>query len=296
MNKILYYIFSFIWYLFSLLPLWLLYGVSSILYYPLFYLVRYRRKVVRQNLLNSFPEKDISEIKRIEKAFYSFFCDYVVETLKLYSITGKTMSKRMTFGGLDKLQAAMGTDKSCVLYLGHYCNWEWISSLPIHMDNRIKCGQIYHPLRNKVSDKLFLKIRSRFSAINIPMKTTLRHILTFQKANQQFIVGFISDQGPKWSSIHHWLTFLNQDTPVFTGVEQIARKTKAIAFYGDVKRIKRGHYHCDFIPMSMNVDELEQNELTDMYFRYLEKTIQRDPQYWLWTHKRWKRKREDLTK
>ena len=115
MNKILYSIFSFIWYLFSLLPLWFLYGVSDFLYYPLFYLIRYRRKVVRQNLLNSFPEKDIPEIIRIEKAFYSFFCDYMVETLKLYSITGKTMSKRMTFGGLEELQAAMGRDKSCVV-------------------------------------------------------------------------------------------------------------------------------------------------------------------------------------
>lgn len=294
MNKLFYNLYLVIWYLFSLLPLWFLYGVSSLLYYPLYYVLRYRRKTVRQNLLNSFPEKELPEIIQIEKKFYAFFCDYAVETLKLCSITEKTMRKRMTFSGMDKLQEAMGKDKSCVLYLGHYCNWEWISSIPLYMDKDIKCGQVYHPLRNKISDKLFLKIRSRFGAINIPMQTTLKKILTYQKANQQWIVGFISDQGPKWNSIHYWLNFLHQDTPVFTGVERIAHRTKAVVFYMDVKRIKRGYYHGEFVPMTLDVESLEENELTGLYFKLLESKIKENPQYWLWTHKRWKRKRQDL--
>jgi len=238
-KNILYYIFASLWYLLSLLPFRVLYFISDILYYPLYYCVRYRRKVVRKNLLNSFPEKDLSEIIKIEKGFYSFFCDYIVETIKLFSMTEKNMRKRMTFSGIEELEKVMGNDKNCILYLGHYCNWEWISSLPLHLKSNLFCGQIYHPLQNKIFDTLFLKIRSRFNANNISMKSTLRKIVNLQSEHKQFIIGFISDQTPVWESIHYWISFLNQDTPVFIGPERITKQSNSLAYYAEIKRIKR---------------------------------------------------------
>ncbi|MDR2087285.1 MAG: lysophospholipid acyltransferase family protein [Dysgonamonadaceae bacterium] len=280
------------WFLSSLLPLRALYIVSDILYFPLYYFIRYRRKVVRKNLLNSFPDKSLKEIIRIEKGFYSFFCDYVVETLKLYSMSRKEMTKRMSFGGVEAVERLMGSDKSCILCLGHYGNWEWISSLALHIDKNIYPGQIYRPLRNKLSDKLFLKIRGRFGTNSIPQEQTLRKIVHLRNGKRQFMIGFIADQVPIWTSIRYWTDFLHQDTPVFSGPERIARQTGAIAVYVDVTRIKRGYYHCELVPLSSNPQELPEHALTDQYFHCLENTILREPRFWLWSHNRWKRQRK----
>ncbi|MDR1437172.1 MAG: lysophospholipid acyltransferase family protein [Candidatus Symbiothrix sp.] len=280
------------WFLLSLLPLRALYCLSDMLYFPLYHCIRYRRKVVRKNLLNSFPDKDLKEIIRIEKRFYTFFCDYVVETVKLFSMSEKEMRKRMRFEGLDVVENQMGNNKSCLLYLGHYGNWEWISSLSLHIPEKVHGGQIYRPLRNKLLDKLFLKIRGRFGTENISQEQTLRRIVQLRNENKQFMIGFISDQVPVWTSIRYWIDFLHQDTPVFTGPERIARQTGTVIFYVDVKRIKRGYYRCDLIPLSPTPQELPEHALTDNYFRHLEKTISRQPQYWLWSHNRWKRQRK----
>jgi KDO2-lipid IV(A) lauroyltransferase len=232
-------------------------------------------------------------IIRIEKRFYSFFCDYTVETIKLFSISEKNIRRRMTFEGVEDLIRETENDKSCILYLGHYCNWEWVTSIPLHLsDNRnFSFGQIYQPLQNKLFDKLFLKIRSRFNSQNIPRKNILRSIANFKLKNKQFVIGFISDQTPQWHSDYRWIDFLNQDTCVFLGTEHIARKTQSVVFYVDIKRIKRGYYKCKFILLSASPHELPEHNLTDLYFRHLEKTIQCDPPYWLWSHNRWKRPR-----
>jgi KDO2-lipid IV(A) lauroyltransferase len=259
----------------------------------LYYFIRYRRKIVRKNLLNAFPEKDIKTIIKIEKKFYSFFCDYTVETIKLLSMSEKNIRRRITFEGIENLIKEMGNDKSCILYLGHYCNWEWATSIPLHLsDNRnFSFGQIYQPLQNKLFDKLFLEIRGRFNSQNIPRKNVLRHIAALKQKNKQYIIGFISDQTPQWHSNYRWIDFLNQDTCVFMGTERIARQTKSVAFYADITRKKRGFYHCKFVLLSANPHELPEYNLTDLYFRHLERTIQRNPPYWLWSHNRWKRPR-----
>jgi KDO2-lipid IV(A) lauroyltransferase len=249
---------------------------------------------VRKNLIHSFPEKDLKEIIKIEKGFYSFFCDYVVETVKLYSMNEKEIKKHISFAGMEEVEKAMGKNRSCILYLGHYCNWEWVSSIPLHINKEIVCGQIYHPLENKLFDELFLKVRGKFGAENISMNDTLRRIAGLRREGKQFMVGFISDQAPHWNAIRHWIDFLHQDTPVFSGTERIARQTESLVYYVDIKRPKRGYYHCEFIPMSETPQELPANVLTDMYFQLLEKTICRNPQYWLWSHNRWKRQRKTV--
>ncbi|GHT05467.1 acetyltransferase [Bacteroidia bacterium] len=263
--------------------------MSQILYYIVYYCMRYRRKVVRKNLVNSFPDKTVAEIVQIERAFYAFFCDFIPETIAFYFMTSKSIKKRITFSGVKEMEAAMGNDKSCVVYLGHYCNWEWVTSLPLHVHKNIACGQIYHPLENRFFDKLFLKMRGKFGAESITMNDTLRRIIGLKREGKQFMIGFISDQVPHGNALRHKLNFLHQNTSVFTGTERVARQTKSLVYYLDITRPQRGFYHCQFIPMTDSPQDLPELELTNMYFQLLEKTIHRYPQYWLWSHNRWKR-------
>lgn len=296
MKSISFHIFNAVWFLFSLLPFWLLYILSDLLFYPLYYVVRYRRRVVRKNLVSSFPEKSPAEIVKIEKEFYSFFCDYVVETLKLFSISKENMKRRMTFSGIEEMEKAMGNDRSCILYLGHYCNWEWVSSLPLHFKDGLFCGQIYHPLNSVAFDRLFLKLRSRFQAESIPMKDTLRRVVRVRREGKRMVIGFISDQSPYWEGIGTWVDFLNQDTPTFTGAERIAKQLGAVVYYLDITRVKRGYYHGEFKQLAVVPADYPDYKITEMYMRTLEETIKRAPQYWLWTHKRWKKTREVYNK
>ncbi len=292
MRTVLYYVIFYCWFATSLLPFRILYFFSDLLYYPLYYLVRYRRKIVRKNLTNSFPEKNLSEIIQIEKEFYSFFCDYLFETIKLLSISEKEMRRRMKFEGMEEMNAYFREGRSGCLYLGHYCNWEWISSFPLHVEEGVVAGQVYHKLENKTFDDLFLHLRGRFQAVSIAMNDTFRKIVELRREGKTMVMGLIADQVPIWRSIHYWTDFLNQDTPVLTGSERIARQVNFVVFYGDVFRVKRGYYVCRLVRLSDAPKDLPEFQLTELYFRELEKTIRRDPPYWLWTHNRWKRTRE----
>ena len=293
--KITYYIAYALWYLLSLLPLWLLYFVSDLLFFPTYYLARYRRKIVRQNLTGSFPEKDLKEIVRIEKRFYHFFCDYIVETIKLFSMSEEQMKRRMVFKGVDHIVSAMEKeDKNfCFVYLGHYCNWEWIASLPYWCPDDVKCGQIYHPLYNKAFGRLFLRLRNQFGGECIAMKETVRKIIEMKRAKQKCIIALISDQTPKWNSIHHWCDFLHRETPVFIGTERIGKQVDALIYYADVKRTRRGYYLCEFKPLTHRPKEVPDYELTDRFTHLLEEMIKERPDFWLWSHKRWKRTKEE---
>ncbi len=291
----LYYIVFGLWYALSLLPLKLLYILSDGIFYLIYYIVKYRRHIVRKNLTDSFPDKTQAEIIKIEKGFYSWFCDYIVETIKLFSMSEKEIKRRMTFEGVDMIQKDFNNGETCSMYLGHYCNWEWITSLPLHVDNGI-CAQIYHPLENERIDSLFLKLRSRFGAKNIEMDKSFRTIVSWKRSNKINIVGYIADQVPGLHNVHCWVDFLNHDTPVFTGAEKITSITNAKAYYGDITRPKRGYYKC--VIRRIDVPETEDKKffITKEYFRLLEENINRAPQYWLWSHNRWKRTREDFNR
>ena len=262
------------------------------LYGVLFYVVRYRRKVVESNLKSSFPEKDAAEIRVIEKEFYHFFCDYIVESVKLLTMSREDLKRRMVFKGTDIVETIVKEGQSCAVYLGHYCNWEWITSLPLWITPQAQCGQIYHPIENRDMDMLFLKLRQRMGAICIPMQDTLRYILKYRSENQPVVIGYISDQKPHWVNIHHWVDFLNHDTPVLTGTERIARKMNHAVFYMDVRRLRRGYYEAEFKLITRDPKAMPEFELTDIYYRMLEESIRQAPAYWLWSHDRWKRTRE----
>lgn len=280
-------------FLLSLLPLRLLYVLSDGLYYIVYYIARYRRPLVRQNLKSSFPEKTEDEIIDIERGFYSWFCDYFVETIKLSSISKAAMGRRMRFEGTERVKASLAKKQSCAVYLGHYCNWEWVTSLPLAIGDAAQCCQIYHVLENPAFDKLFLQLRSRMGAESISMAETLRQIARYRQENRQIVIGFIADQAPFWNNIHHWVDFLNHDTPVFTGTERIARKANFAVYYLDIRRERRGYYVAEFKLISERPAELPEFAATEKYFQELEATIRRQPQFWLWTHNRWKRTRKE---
>lgn len=294
MKNLTYYLSFALWFIISLLPLWVFYRLSDGLYYLVYHVVRYRRRVVYANLRSSFPEKSESEIERIAKDFYSFFCDYIVETLKFFSMGEKNIRKRMKFEGLGQVKEDFANGRSVSVYLGHYCNWEWISSLGLHLDEQ--CGQIYHPLENATLDRLFLYMRGRFKAQSIKMDDTFLTILKWKKEGRKNIVGYIADQVPGYNNIHYWADFLHHDTPVFTGAERISKIMDTAVYYIDVERPRRGYYVARFIKIADSLNEHPVFFATEQYFRLLEKNIQRAPQYWLWSHKRWKRTREEFNR
>ena len=294
MNYFLYYILLCVWCMFSLLPLRIHYIISDFLFWLLYKVIGYRRRVVWKNLSASFPEKSQAELKDIECGFYHFLCDYFVETVKMMTISKKEIKKRMVFKGIEDLDEVIESGQSIALYLGHYCNWEWVTSMPLWVTPKVQCGQIYHPLENKYFDKLLLRSRQRLDALCISMQDTLREVVRYKREGQPIMIGYISDQAPNWVNIHHWVDFLNQDTPVFTGTERIVKKMNHAVFYVDMRRIKRGYYEAEFKLMTRAPKELEDFKLTDMYFDMLEKSIRRAPEFWLWSHNRWKRTRKEF--
>jgi len=276
----------------SRIPLPLLYGLSDVSCLFVHRVLGYRREVVASNIARAFPEKSESERREIERRFYRFFCDYVVETLKLLTISEREIRRRMVFEGVDEVERQLRSHPFAFIYLGHYCNWEWISTLPAWVDTGIHCAQLYRPLNNKTFENLFMHLRTRFGAENIPKHTAVRRILSLKTEGRKTVVGFISDQAPS-GTIHDWLTFFHQDTAVYTGAEIIGKRVDAAMFFADVERPRRGYYRCRFRLMTDNVRAAEDYKLTELYMKELENMIRRTPHLWLWSHRRWKYRRPE---
>ena len=296
--RIIYPIVRAFFYVLSLLPFRVLYVLSDVFYVFVYRIVGYRKRVVRKNIETSFPEKDKKEHRRIERAFYRFFCDYFVETIKMLSITPEKMLQHIEFRGLDVMEQCFDEGQSCAAILGHYCNWEYLSNTGLgykrHKDAVI--GLIYHPLRNKVMDRLFLDLRQHLGGTCVPKANIMRHLLALRREGRVSLFGYISDQSPKWENIHLWLPFLNHDTPVFTGGEKIMRKMNNAVFYVDMERPWRGKYVVTFRLITREPDTMESDGITRRFFELLEQTIRRQPEYYLWTHNRWKRGREEFNR
>lgn len=282
-------------YALSKLPLRVLYGISDFVFVIVFYVVRYRRKLVKKHLKDSFPEKSEKERNVIEKKFYHWFCDYFVETIKLLTATDEEMCRWIEFRGMDKIEEVLRSGQSIATVLGHFGNWEWLSCTKLGVPNfqDWTLGLIYHPLRDLEYDKLFIDIRSAHHGTCIDKHSILRELVKLKKEGRVSLFGYILDQSPKWDSIHLWLPFLNHDTPVFTGAERIARKFQNAVFYIDMQRPKRGKYIFDFQLITLAPQEMEEYELTHMTFKMLEASIRRQPECYLWTHNRWKRTHEE---
>lgn len=272
------------------LPLWVLYGLSDVFFVVMYYIVRYRRKMVRKNLRLVFPEASSQEIRRYERGFYRHLCDVFIEAVKLLHFSDEQARRRIQVEGAELIDEAARRGKSAVVMLGHYGNWEWVPAVTGHIKEPVVACQIYHPLSNKVMDRVMLKIRSRFGSESIPMARTVRRLLEIERDGRRFMCGFIADQRPFTKALHHWTTFLGQDTPYVTGGETIGDHIGAEYFYLDVEKLRRGHYRLTYKKIEPLTDG-EEFPVTRAYLQKLEATIRRDPRFWLWSHNRWKRRR-----
>lgn len=292
MTQIVYVLF----YTLSLLPFRILYGMADIGYVLLYYIIRYRRGVVRKNLVTAFPEKSIDDIKTIERKFYHWFCDYFLEAIKLLSISDKELRHRFTIINSEEVEQCFQEGQDVAAILGHYCNWEWLSCVGMNLPPEREIGLIYHPLRNKTFDYLFRKLRSHEQNGHvIPKKDILRYVVTKKREGVRNICGYISDQGPKWTNIHLWLPFLNHEyTPVFTGGERIMRKMNNAVFYVEMSRPKRGYYTATYKLITREPNTLPADDITRRFFCLLEETIRQEPAFYLWSHNRWKRTKEEF--
>ncbi|KPK80952.1 MAG: hypothetical protein AMS27_15955 [Bacteroides sp. SM23_62_1] len=286
MSFILFYIvFAFCW-LLALLPWKILYKLSDLMFLFSYYVVSYRKKVVMQNLKNSFPDKSETELKILAKKFYRHFYDIVFETLKLIHLTPDELAQRIKVKNPELLEELYRRNKSVIAVIGHYNNWEWILGINHTIPHHTLA--IYKPLNNNYFNNYMVKLRSRFGVELIPMRQTLKKILDYSMNGRLILTGFIADQSPVWEEVQYWTNFLNQQTPVYLGIEKMAKKTgQAVVFFYESK-INRGRYEVEVIKIYDNPEETTTYQITEKHIRILEEIITDRPEYWLWTHRRWK--------
>lgn len=280
-------------YALSLLPLRVLYAVADFEFLVVYYVLRYRRGIVRRNLTTSFPEKDSKEIRQIERRFYRWFCDYFFEAVKLLSISGRELRRRFTITNSSNIEQCFQEGQDVGTLLGHYCNWEWLSCVGIGLPPERVKGLVYKPLRNEAMDYVFLRLRSHAGGTPVPKNDILRSLVKLRREGRRSIFGYIADQGPKWENIHLWLPFLGHDTGVFTGAERIMRKMNNAVFFVEMTRPRRGYYTCSYRLITRDPQSMPEHELTRRFFQMLEEEIRRQPEFYLWSHNRWKRTHEE---
>ncbi len=274
------------------LPWGVLYCLSDVVFALMFYVVRYRRKVVADNMRQCFPGRSENELQSSARQFYRNFSDYIFETIKLLHISDADASERMQFENVEIIDRLVSEGRDVVVYFSHCFNWEWAPSVTLHSaftsNPHVKFCQVYRPLRNKAADECMLEVRSRFGSVSLPKNLTLRKLLQFRRDGFRSVTGFMSDQKPSHGDPTLPLMFLNRPTAFITGTEELARKMKMAAVYWDMYKISRGHYRIVTRLIADDVSTTEQGSVTRTYAAMLQETIQRNPPIWLWTHKRWK--------
>lgn len=278
-------IYPFLWFI-SILPFRLLYAFSDGLFVLLYHIIGYRKKVVKENLKLVFPHKSNEELNVIRKKFYHHLCDMIVEAIKSMTITETEMNKHFTFTNIDLLKNIENQNKSIALMCAHYGSWEWIFILQTHIS--AKGYAIYKQLANKHFDRLVKRIRAKFNSHLITTKESIPILIKSKAEGEITICGFASDQSPKPDKAFHWQDFMGIKVPVHTGAEMLAKKLDmAVVFFG-VKRLKRGYYETTFKTITLNPKEYKDYEITDLFLKLVENQINEAPEYYLWTHKRWK--------
>lgn len=289
MAAIGYYLFYGINWIITLLPLPVLYVFSDFLYLVLYYVVSYRRKVVATNLKNSFPEKTDKELKIIEKKFYRHLSDILIETFKSTHMTRANQKKRFTYSNLEIIDKLREEKRDIIAIMGHYNNWEWPTLLPYYL--KYKTIIIYKPLQNKYFNRFINNHRSEHGIVLTPTSQVIREIINYRKKDINTVSVFISDQIPSKGDIKYWTTFLNQDTAVFTGAGKIASKYDMAIVFFHVQKVKRGYYNLNIELLFDHTEGLTEEVITEKHVRRLEEIIKEKPEYWIWSHRRWKHKK-----
>ncbi|WP_264564256.1 lysophospholipid acyltransferase family protein [Flavobacterium sp. N3904] len=282
------FVYPIIWVI-SMLPFRLLYLFSDFVYIIVYRIIRYRKKTVQENLALALPHLSDKERLIIEKKFYHHMCDMFLEMVKTMNISKEEICKRFVFKNIEMYKELEKQGKSVAIICSHYASYEWIISMNYYSDF-VGYG-IYKQLKNPYFDKLVHKIRSRFNAKLITTKQTIPTIINNNKNNVLSLYGFASDQSPRAKSAFHWTKFMGIEVPVHTGAEMLSKRYNMNLVYLNTKKVKRGHYEATLEILSDNPKEIPNYELTDQYLKLLEKQIYEAPEYYLWTHKRWKYRR-----
>ena len=285
-SKLIYWlVYGGMW-LFSALPFRVLYVLSDFNYLLMYHVGRYRRKVVRENLEKSFPEKTEAERLQIERKFYRYLSDYMLEDLKLLHMSAEDLCQRMIYKNTEQYLELTEKYGGIIVMIPHYANYEWLMGMGSVMKPGDVPVQVYKPLKDKYLNELFKQIRSRFGGYNIPKHSTAREIIKLKREGKNMVVGLITDQWP--SGDRYWTTFLGQETAFLNGAERIAKMMNFPVFYCELTKTRRGYCEAEFKLMTEAPKETVEGEITDMFAYELEQTIRREPAYWLWSHKRWK--------
>lgn len=260
------------------------------LYFILRYIVRYRLKVVSENIARSFPEKSEEERALIVNDFYRHFVRQNIESLQFMFISREAIKRKFVFDNIELVNEIAAKGQNITLVFGHYGTWDWIASIPLWSDKLI-FGTLYKQIKNRVIDGLFLKIRGRFGALCIEKKQALRSLIALKNEGKPNLMAYIADQNTTIKNVHYWIDFLNQDTAVQSGWATIARKFDTAVLYLKVKPVGKGRYTAHFEVITDAPKHMSEEELVKAYFAKLERDIREKPEYWLWSHKRWKHKR-----
>ena len=274
----------------SILPFPVFYLLSDFVYFLTYNIIGYRKKVVRDNIKLALPHLSDKERLTIEKKFYSHMCDMFLEMIKTISISQKEIEKRFTFSNMDVYYDLEKKNKSIALMCAHYASYEWVVSMNYHIN--CKGFGIYKKLSNPYFDKLVKRIRSKFKAELITTKQTIPTIVENHKNNVLGIYGFASDQSPKANAAYHWAPFMGHIVPVHTGAEILAKRFDMNVIFLKVKKVKRGYYEASFEILSEDVKSVPNYEITDKFLKLVEEQIYEAPEFYLWTHKRWKHSKE----
>ena len=289
---IIYFLFTVITWFISILPFRVLYIVSDLLYFNLYYIFKYRRAVVYKNLRNSFTEKSKIEIKKIEKQFYKNLSDVIVEVIKTQNMTEEQMKKRFTFTNLNILEDLYKNNKSIIACMGHCGNWEWLGPA-LHLRIKHEGKAVIKPLSDKFFDKYMFKLRTKFTK-NPDCLISHKHAfkIILKNRNKLTLNIFVADQTPLKKNSKYWTKFLNQDTSFFLGPEKIAKTLDFAVVFLDIQRVNRGYYNIEIIKITDEPKKTDEYEITQKFHNLLEKSIIKHPDNWLWSHRRWKHKKD----
>ena len=289
MRFIIYVItYPFLWCV-SMLPFPILYLLSDFIYLIVYHGIGYRKKIVRENIALALPNLSEQERLTIEKKFFRHLCDIFLEMIKTLSISKKEMSNRFVFTNLEVYKNLEKKQKSIAIMMAHYASYEWAVSINSFVD--YEAYGIYKKINNPYFDKLVRDIRLKFKAKLITTKETIPKIIENNKLNKLCTYGFASDQTPRLQSTFHWQKFMGIEVPVHTGAEMLAKKYDMNVIFIKIKKIRRGYYEASFEVLSENVTQVPSYEISDRFMHLVEQQIHEAPEYYLWTHKRWKHRR-----
>src|SRR5690554_201106 len=286
MQKILFILVYPILWLISIMPMRILYTTSTFMFFLMYHVIGYRKKVVKNNLALVFPEKTQEERNYIAREFVKHLCDIIVETIKVFTITEKEIRERFVVTNPEILDDYYENGQSIFLMAGHYNNWEWTGILNKLMD--FEAHAVYKPLKNNQLDALVKKTRGHFGGTIVSNKKIIVTLYRKWRKGIKTLTYILSDQTPKMGAFKYRDTFLGIDVPMFTGTEELAKKLTFSVLYLKVEKQKRGYYTATFIPIADNPNEYPDFQITRKFFDLLENQIREKPQFYLWSHKRWK--------